>query len=96
MTVGSEFCSQKEKTFDNGHECPKEKGNCPSSTCMPQATAHTSANNSEKGWVGGSRCLITQHVSFLEDHLTPGLGVLDCGVEKVLLSSLSGLHRSVA
>ena len=38
---------------------------------------------------------LTQHMAVLEDHPTPGLGVLDCGVEKVL-SSLSGLNRRVA
>lgn len=64
MTVGSEFCNQKKKkrkkkTFNNGNKCPKDKGNCPSSTCMPRATAHTSGNNSEKGRMAGSHCLIT-------------------------------------
>ena len=62
MTVGSEFCSQKkerkkEKTFNNGNECPEDKSSCPRSTYMPRATAYTSGNNSEKEGMVGSRCL---------------------------------------
>ena len=102
---GLKFYSQKkkEKNLHNGNKCPKDKGNC-LSLDNNNELQHTLQETIQRkdGWqvlIALSHWIkthLTQHMAVLEDHPTPGLGVLDCGVEKVLLSSLSGLNRRLS
>ena len=107
MTVGSEFCNQKKKK-ERKKPSTMEINVLKIRATAPVAHAchelqHTLQETIQRkdGWqvlIALSHWIkthLTQHMAVLEDHPTPGLGVLDCGVEKVL-SSLSGLNRRVA